>query len=159
MALQQSEGGKSEVQIEVISKTASEVIQLCEECGIDPSLAICGVQISWSGAVEDRPKQNGSTLLVPVVNQENVNAGKLLSKASSAGNVPTVGRYVMGKDDALTMTLENESIASEERLWFASPNLRIRASLLKQSDGFSVASFCTEIRLGVKPPATTDAAA
>ncbi|HEY9702550.1 MAG TPA: phycobiliprotein lyase, partial [Allocoleopsis sp.] len=40
------------------------------------------------------------------------------------------------------------------RLWFASPNLRLRTSILKRFGGFSMASFCSEIRLGVtKPPA------
>ena len=37
---------------------------------------------------------------------------------------------------------------SEERLWFASPNLRMRVSVLKRFGGFSMASFTSEIRMG-----------
>jgi hypothetical protein len=38
---------------------------------------------------------------------------------------------------------------SEERLWFASPNLRLRTSILKRFGGFSMASLSSEIRMGV----------
>jgi hypothetical protein len=49
---------------------------------------------------------------------------------------------------------------SEERLWFASPNLRLRTSILKRFGGFSMASFCSEIRMGgVQPQENASAAA
>jgi len=57
----------------------------------------------------------------------------------------------MGDDDALTLMGESETLYSEERLWFASPNLRLRTSTIKQLDGFSTASFCSEIRMGGVP--------
>jgi hypothetical protein len=49
---------------------------------------------------------------------------------------------------------------SEERLWFASPNLRLRTSILKRFGGFSMASLSSEIRLGVTqaPKKAEDAA-
>ncbi|MFS8836524.1 phycobiliprotein lyase, partial [Synechococcus sp. WC101] len=41
---------------------------------------------------------------------------------------------------------EYEMTESEERIWFASPNLRLRASTVKRFGGFSMASFCSEVR-------------
>ena len=49
---------------------------------------------------------------------------------------------------------------TEERLWFASPNLRMRVSVIKRSGSFSVTSFISEIRMGGTSSAkkTNDAA-
>ncbi|MFM7615570.1 MAG: phycobiliprotein lyase, partial [Synechococcales cyanobacterium] len=41
---------------------------------------------------------------------------------------------------------------SEERIWFASPNLRLRSTLVKTTDNTSLVSFASEIRLGVPQP-------
>jgi len=73
-----------------------------------------------------------------------------------AEKAPVAGRYVMGNDDALVLITEYESMYSEERLWFASPNLRLRTSVLKRFGGFSMASFCSEIRMGTSTPPQTE---
>jgi hypothetical protein len=70
-----------------------------------------------------------------------------------AEKAPVAGRYKMGNDGALTLTTEYETMWSEERLWFASPNLRMRVSVLKRFGGFSMASFTSEIRMGGGSPA------
>ena len=62
------------------------------------------------------------------------------------------GRYKIGSDDALTLTTEYETTWYEERLWFASPNLRMRVSVVKRIGGFSTASFTSEIRMGGSQP-------
>jgi hypothetical protein len=71
-----------------------------------------------------------------------------------AEKVSVAGRYRVGEDGALTLITEYETMSTEERLWFASPNLRMRTSILKRFGGFSMASFCSEIRMGVTKPAT-----
>ena len=77
-----------------------------------------------------------------------------------AEKTPVAGSYKMGSDDALTLTTEYETMWSEERLWFASPNLRMRVGILKRFGGFSMASFTSEIRMGGTSAAakTNDAA-
>lgn len=62
--------------------------------------------------------------------------------------MPVAGSYKMGDDQALTLITEYETMWSEERLWFASPNLRMRVGVLKRFGGFSMASFTSEIRMG-----------
>jgi hypothetical protein len=149
-----SESGKSDVQIEILSKDAPEVLQLCEQHAIDPALALCGVQASWSGMMNrDTSKRSGSTLLVPVAEPGKSNEGKLLRKSNSAQMAVSVSRYIMSADDVLTLITEDDEVYAEERIWFASPNLRLRTSVLKQSGGFRTSSFRSEIRLGVTKPA------
>ena len=93
-------------------------------------------------------------MLVPVPNPDNSNEGKLLREMGYAEKTPVAGRYIMGSDGALTLITEYETMSSEERLWFASPNLRMRVSVLKRFGGFSMASFTSEIRMGgVQPSA------
>lgn len=157
LAFKQSEGGKSDIQIEMLPSTDPAVVQLCETYEIDPTLALCGARVTWDGTMEwDEEKHAGSTVLVPIADPENPNEGKLLREMGYAEKAPVAGRYRMGADDALTLITEYESMYSEERLWFASPNLRLRTSILKRFGGFSMASFCSEIRMGgAKPPAET----
>lgn len=154
LAFRQSEAGKSQIVIELLSKADAAVIQLCQQYETDPALALCGARVTWDGSMEwDEEKHEGSTVLVAIADAENPATGKLLREVGYAEKAPVAGRYVMGSDDALTLITEYETMYSEERLWFASPNLRLRTSILKRFGGFSMASFCSEIRLGVTAPA------
>ena len=150
LAFRQSESGKSNIKIEMLPKDAPEVVALCEQYEMDPSLALCGARVTWDGSMEwDEDKHEGSTVLVPIADADQPNQGKLLREMGYAEKAPVAGRYVMGDDQALTLITEYETMYSEERLWFASENLRLRTSILKRFGGFSMASFCSEIRMGV----------
>jgi len=160
LAFKQSEGGKSDLQIETLPKDDPAVIQLCQQYEIDPALALGGARVAWDGTMEwDEGKHSGSTVLVPVADPEKPREGKLLREMGYAEKAPVAGRYSMGDDEALTLITEYETMSSEERLWFASPNLRLRTSILKRFGGFSMASFCSEIRMGVTKAASNTAAA
>ncbi|HEY9702484.1 MAG TPA: phycobiliprotein lyase, partial [Allocoleopsis sp.] len=155
LAFKQSENGKSQIIIEMLPADHPDVIKLCELYQFDPQLAICGGKVTWDGTMDwDEEKHAGSTILVPIADADKPNEGKLLRDMGYAEKAPVAGTYLMGSDNALTLITEYESMYTEERLWFASPNLRLRTSILKRFGGFSMASFCSEIRLGVtKPPA------
>lgn len=157
LTVQQTESGKSDFQVELLAKTDPEVIKLCEQYEIDPALALCGARVIGDESAARGKEHAGSTVLVPIANPNQAHAGTLLCKVGKA-EVLVAGRYVEGNDEVLTLITENETMYAEERLWFANPNFRLRTSLLKQSGGFSMASFCTEIRKGVvSPPAETKA--
>ncbi|NJL38365.1 MAG: phycobiliprotein lyase [Leptolyngbyaceae cyanobacterium SL_5_9] len=149
LAFKQSESGKSDIRIEMLPQDAPEVVELCQQNEVDPALALCGARVIWDGTMEwDKEKHEGSTVLVPVADPDKPKEGKLLRDTGYAEKVPVAGRYVMGDDGSLTLITEYESMYSEERLWFASPNLRLRTSILKRFGGFSMATFCSEIRMG-----------
>lgn len=148
-----SEGGKSDLVIEMLSVTDPDVIKLCEQYQVDPTAALCANRIRWNGGAEGQEKQSGSTLLVAIANSDNPKQGKLLRQPEIADQLSAPGHYFIGEDDALTLVVEDGDSLSEERLWFASPNLRLRTGIVKHPDGFSAASFCSEIRMGVTKPA------
>jgi len=149
----QSAVGKSDLLIDTLSQTDPDVITLCERYDISPTLVLCGIRATSTGTIEGiTKKQVGSTILVAIADPAMPNQGKLLQTMSAPEPIPAVGHYSLGDDEALTLTIESPTIYLEERLWFASPNLRLRTSTLKQSGGFSMASFCSEIRMGVTAP-------
>jgi hypothetical protein len=163
LAFRQAENGKSNIVIEMLAADDPEVVKLCQQYDIEPQLALCGARVTWDGSMEwdeDKEQHSGSTVLVPVPDPDKSNEGRLLREMGYAEKAPVAGRYMMGSDDALTLITDYETMYSEERLWFASPNLRLRTSILKRFGGFSMASLSSEIRMGVgqAPKQTEDAA-
>jgi hypothetical protein len=161
LAFKQQEGGKSTIEIALIDKSDDAVIQLCELYKMDSALALCGARVTWDGTMEwDEEKHEGSTVLVPIADPSNAHAGQLLRDMGYAEKAPVAGRYIMA-DNELTLITEYETMYSKERLWFESPNVRLRHSIMKRFGGFSMASFCSEVRMGVTKPQekATDAAA
>jgi len=156
LALKQTESGKSSIEIEMLAKSDPDIVTICQQYDVDAALALCGVRITWDGMMEqDQRKRPGSTVIVPVAGFDCPNEGKLLR--GNVGKTAIAGRYIMAADDALTLIAEDETLYSEERIWFASPNLRLRTGILKRPDGFSSTSFCSEIRLGLTQPAVNTA--
>lgn len=145
-----TDNSKSEITIERLQSDRSEVITLCQQHNINPNETIGGTKAFWENAADGlKPKQIGSATIVLVPDRDNPQTGKLLS-ASGNTSSPMAGRYILGNDEALTLIIEGEKIYSEERLWFASPNLRMRTSLIKNSHGLSRTAFYSEIRRVVK---------
>ncbi|NJL11185.1 MAG: phycobiliprotein lyase [Calothrix sp. SM1_7_51] len=147
---------KSDIVIDSVSTNAPEVINLCEMHQIQPNNIACSVRINWNDTTKLNQKNTGSNVLVFVPDAKNKDEGQFLrSVSSSEKNVP--GHYKLGTDESLTLIFETENFYSEERMWFASSNLRMRVSVIKQGKDFSMTSFTSEIRMGVAPPAQTQA--
>ncbi|MEH2292957.1 phycobiliprotein lyase [Nostoc sp.] len=154
LAFNQSENSKSDIIIETLPIDHPEVIKLCQNYKVNPSSASCATKITWNGTREkDQAKHSGSTVLVSVPDADNPAQGKLLREIVDADKTPVAGRYKIDTDGALTLITEDETMSSEERLWFASPNLRMRVNVLKSFGGLSITSFTSEIRMGGFPPA------
>ncbi|MCU0534625.1 MAG: phycobiliprotein lyase [Hydrococcus sp. Prado102] len=143
----QVENSKSEITIERLSSDSREVVALCEQHNIDPSTTLGGTKASWDNSVDwGKTKQIGSAIVVVVPDRENPQVGKILQTAGTLSKTPVSGRYVLGNDEALTLIVEEEKTYIEERLWFASSNLRLRTSSMKNAGGFNKMAFYSEIR-------------
>ncbi|MGH2415086.1 MAG: phycobiliprotein lyase, partial [Microcystaceae cyanobacterium] len=122
---------------------------------INSTATLGGTKANWDNSVDSgKTKQIGSSLIVFLPNTDNAHIGKLLRTANNPQTSLVAGRYILGNDEALTLMTEDERTYSEERLWFASPNLRLRTSLIKYSGSFSAMAFYSEIRR--VPPKPTD---
>ncbi|MDX2272453.1 MAG: phycobiliprotein lyase [Cyanobacteriota bacterium] len=147
LAFRRAEDGRSKLQITALPPDDPAVIQTCQLHNVDPTLAAGGARVQWQGEQDwDNEDYQGDVILVTVPDPDQPQSGRLLRDQGYAEKVPVVGTYTIGSDNAMTLYTEYEMTASEERIWFASPNLRFRASVTKRFGGFSMASFCSEIR-------------
>ncbi|MGK7889877.1 MAG: phycobiliprotein lyase [Leptolyngbyaceae cyanobacterium] len=142
----QSEWGKSDVWIDLLPQDDPKVQQACAAHQMDPTTALFGVTVKWEGFVHKNPnKVTGTTMLVPMAG-EAPNSGVLLRQTTQPQPVVAIAHYSLGPDDALTLTTDHEEMHIQERIWFVTPNLRLRASLLQRPNQVDTTTFCSEIR-------------
>jgi hypothetical protein len=137
LASQKSDHSKSEVVIELLS--ADAVKEFCPQSDWGGIQVISKPVADWSS-----PKNTNmtvtTTLLAPTA------VGDLAWVLNGQKN--PLGRVAIGSDEALTFAVSNDQFTSTERIWFASPNLRLRSIVQETSGGIQLASFCSEIRMG-----------
>ncbi|MEC4805794.1 MAG: phycobiliprotein lyase [Jaaginema sp. PMC 1079.18] len=139
--------GKAELSITDLAANTDEVKSLCEAVGFDINSNLVGVKVSWDNSSDyGKDKQKGSAILVAIPNAENETTGKIAQKVNSPQAPVMTGHYSIDESEAITLVTENDSLYTEERIWFANDNLRMRTSLIKESDRFSRAAFYSEIR-------------
>ncbi len=161
----QNQSERSDLWVDLLEAAHPEVVDLCQLHNFDPALAYCGLNSRWSEVAEAyqsrfKPRNEGTALLVPMIDPDHPNAGKILRKLNAD---TTVGTYIFGADEVLTITMEVNGLVNEERIWFASAkpsNLRLRSSVIKKDNTVYTTVFRSEIRM-VPPsdPVTTEATA
>jgi CpeS-like protein len=148
---QKNQSDRSDLWIDFVDATVPDVAELCQQFSLDADQAYGGLKIRWSEVAEAyqsrlKTKQEGSALLVPIKHSTSLTSGQMLRQL---GTETRAGSYSFGTDEALTITVNINGLVTEERLWFASPNLRLRSSFTQQADGaICITSFCSEIRMG-----------
>jgi CpeS-like protein len=151
---QQNQSTRSDLWIEKIDRDGSPVTQLCQSLQQDPAQVDWAFQIRWTEAAEQssfrKSNKEGSTILV-ILKTTPTGDGNLL-RQNHDGTTST-GSYRFGEDEVLTMVTALQDYQFSERFWFASPNLRMRNTLIQQGDVTHLATFCTEIRMGGAPAA------
>lgn len=147
----QLQAGKSTLTIDLLPENEPSIIQVCEQYQVNPAQAWKGLKLSWEGTIERETKQQtGQTMLVPLIDESLPQEGQFLQKRPGSENAILKGRYVLGEDEVLVLITETDDFYAEERLWYLMPNLRLRTSIVKQQDGLTQASFCSEIRIGLQ---------
>ncbi len=152
LSSQQSKAGKSDLEVAFLAADADEVQQLYQTADLPGQAGaakpVCGLKIQQSSTLEGDSKPTVlTTLLVPLTPTEG--SGMLLRQTPQTPAYITT--YTLA-DEVLTITGKTSEARSEERLWFITENLRMRTSMSELANGLRIASFCSEIRLGVKPP-------
>jgi CpeS-like protein len=151
LTLKQSEHGKSDLVIEILPTDNPQVVQLCQQAGVEPNSIWGGLKYTWKGTISwDTQPQNattpqGESIAIAIPDAPAANTGKFIYLTSGKSHV---SEYTLGDDNALTLTTQTDSIRSDERIWFESDNVRLRTTIVTQSTGDSLASFYSEIRMG-----------
>jgi len=140
----------STIDIVPLAKDDSEVLDLCKSYEIDPQMVTNPFRMSWEGESdwEEGETFEGTTILVPIPEPDNPQAGRLLRDQGYAETIPSIGKYHFSEDGTFVLLTAYDRATAEEKIWFVNPNLRLRVSLIKTSAGSGVltASFSSEIR-------------
>ena len=141
---EETESNKADLSITLIPTDDSRISQLCLQNKIDPQLSLGGLHHSWDNSVDwGKPKQSGTSLIILMQDRDNPQTGTIISNVA---NQNLLGKYILGNDAALTLIFETEDKSVEERIWFASDNLRLRTTVTKNEDGTMSTFFYSEIR-------------
>jgi CpeS-like protein len=161
---QNNKSGRSDLWGEILDATDGDVVTLCQQLNVDSSQALCGLRLRWSEVAEAyeskfKKKDEGSALMVAIANPSSTAthpasvehaSGQLLRSLNTAH--AGTGTFSIGADEALTLRFEDADTVSEERIWFASPNLRLRSSSIQKDGIVCVTTFCSEIRMAAPAP-------
>eukprot|EP00183_Erythrolobus_madagascarensis_P001568 CAMPEP_0185851096 /NCGR_PEP_ID=MMETSP1354-20130828/5698_1 /TAXON_ID=708628 /ORGANISM="Erythrolobus madagascarensis, Strain CCMP3276" /LENGTH=248 /DNA_ID=CAMNT_0028551907 /DNA_START=62 /DNA_END=808 /DNA_ORIENTATION=+ len=155
LAWAQFEAVNSDISIESLALDHTDVTAICAQYETDAADAMVAIRMSWEGYSDwdEDEVMSGSTVLVVV--EDEAGRGRLLRSEGYAETIPAVGSWRMQNDGVFVLDTFYDRAAAEERIWFATPDLRMRVSMIKTSAGSGVltASFSSEIRKRPVPPA------
>lgn len=141
----------SEIEIIALKVDDPEVINLCEEHNIDLQLIETPFRMTWEGESDWDEKEDlkGTTVLVPIPDQNNPEKGQLLRDRGYAETMTAIANYHIQPDGTFVLITSYDRASAEEKIWFVNPKLRFRVSMIKTSDGKGVltASMSSEIRI------------
>ncbi|ERN41945.1 CpeS-like protein [Rubidibacter lacunae KORDI 51-2] len=150
LAFQHFEEVRSTIDISARSNDDAEVLKLCQLHDVEPDSIASPFHMEWEGESDwdEDESPRGNCLLVPIPNSHDPSRGLLLRSQGYAETIPSVGRYVFTEEGMFVLATEYDRAAAEERIWFATENLRFRVSTIKTSNGTGIltASFASEVR-------------
>lgn len=148
LAWTQFEAVTSDIKIESKGITDEQVIELCKQNQVAAEETNFSIGMSWEGESDwdDDEVMEGSAVMSLI--KDGANHGRLLRSVGYAETIPAVGKWEMTEDGVFLLKTFYDAAAAEERIWFATPDLRMRVSQIRTSSGQGVvtASFSTEIR-------------
>lgn len=148
LAWAQFEAVTSEISIEPREVSDRDVVELCKQNDVSVDDVLVSIAMSWEGESDwdDEETMSGSTVMSVVKDTDST--GRLLRSMGYAEEIPAVGTWEMTSEGVFVLTTSYDAAAAEERIWFATPDLRMRVSQIRTSSGRGVvtASFSTEIR-------------
>jgi hypothetical protein len=143
---QPSQTGQTTLEMTTLATDAPVIAALCQQFAADPAAVLLALQIEQGGRLDGSPQVQQQSTTLFVVMKPTENGGQFFSQTGS--EAPTQGQYQLD-EEVLTLITDTDQLHTEERIWYLNPNLRMRTSFATLSDGFQLASFCSEIRRGV----------
>ena len=147
--VEQSQSSKADLEITLMLPQEQKIKNICQNHRLDSDSSLGGLVYKWDTSVDwGKPKEIGSSMMVFLPNAENSDLGTLITDNDSF----QLGNYIIGQDKSLTLTVEtkDQKIKLEERLWFASDNLRLRTTAISDRTNDKInTTFYSEIRKAV----------
>ncbi|KAI0562103.1 Calycin [Gracilaria domingensis] len=150
LAFAQFEAITSEICIEQIGIDDQRTKDLASLHNVSVDEIAIAIYMSWEGESDwdDDTEGDLSGHTVLAVTKDTDNSGRLLRNTGYAETIPAIGEWRMTDEGVFVLETPYEAAAAEERIWFATKDLRMRVSQIRTSSGAGVvsASLSTEIR-------------
>jgi phycoerythrin-associated linker protein len=151
LAFQQFEEVISQIKITILKLTNSKVSALLSSIPLQTGIPTTPFRMAWNAESDwepDDPNQvsSGECILIPIKQSES--NGLLIRSVGYAESEQAISKYKLLNDDTFTLSTEYGQSVAEERIWFISPNVRCRSSVLKTISGNGIlqTSFSSEVR-------------
>jgi phycoerythrin-associated linker protein len=137
--------------LDIVALTIDDesVVRVCRQCDLDPDRATFPFQMTWlhAGQTEVAPDDRG--IFVPIPQPDNANFGRMLQSHRNSSSPVTIGKYHFNPDGTFVLTTEHPATIIEEKIWFATPNLRLQVfvSKPKVAGDRATTTFISENRL------------
>lgn len=142
--------------IETLNLADEAVLSLCQQAKLDRAQPFCAAKISWhSTGFQPQPQEEGTLLMVVIASPDSAQRGQVLQQVASG--VISQFNFQIDAEQRLILKGDQDPFVLEERVWFASPNLRLRVSLLKQAEQLQQATWYSEVRMtGISDSVSAD---
>lgn len=139
------DNSKANLTINLLSPTQADITSLSQEYNLNPELSLGSIEFKWDNSPDwGKPKQQGDSLMVIFRDDDEDNQGRILRVIKNKETL--IGKYVLAEDESLTFIIEKDGHHIEERICFASENLRLRNTIIKFNEQVVQTSFYSEIR-------------
>lgn len=144
IAQQHSESVKSQLEITLTEPIDVDAVRQAHSIEVGAALKELKIE-TYGDLRRDGDSPLGSLTLLLVPDSATAPSGRLLHNESAS-------TYALDADGVLSVTSDRGELHVEERIWFESPNLRLRTSSVMKQGNLIVASFFSEIRRVTAPP-------
>jgi len=153
----QVDNSKANVTLTLLSADDDKITQLAQQYHLNLDLIIGAfggaaplvLASSWDNSPDwGKPKQTGESLMLIFRSEDDLNQGTIVRVVNSSQIV--TGEYRLAEDESLVLTITDNNQYIEERINFASENLRLRNTILKQDNQVRQTCFYSEIKRVVK---------
>lgn len=141
----QAANDKSDLSVQRCDPQDEAVRSLLDRANLSAANGLVLLQLAWDTAVDwGKSQQKGATYYGFLPDGNDPGRGQLWRGNGSL--LFLTGDYHLGADGCLTLNLGDGQTQLTERHWYASPNLRLRTSLIQRGKGYSHSAFYSDIR-------------
>ena len=151
LAFQHFEEVLSEIKINKLKVDDKSVQELISSVEMPMGMVTSPFRMQWEAESDWEPEDStavsaGSCILLPV--QRSESSGWVVRSVGYAEAEQANSKYEFSSDGTLLLSTTYGQSIAEERIWFASENVRCRSSVVRTSEGSGIlqTSFASEVR-------------
>ena len=141
----QVDNSKANLTVNQLTPTDAQVTELAKQHYLNLDLSLGGLISDWDNSPDwGKTKQKGNSLMLLFTDENDFNTGTIVRVIANQQILK--GKYILAEDESLTLIIDYAPQSVTERIWFASDNLRLRNTVIKNQGQVIETSFYSEIR-------------